>query len=75
MNLDSALLIPFVPVVVLVIGLIGWAVIDIVRAPRVRHLPKAIWVLVVVLCVPVGAVLYLVLGRDRRQVLRDEEAR
>ncbi|GAA2908123.1 Na+/glutamate symporter [Microbacterium keratanolyticum] len=71
-RIDPAMLIPLAPVLILVAVLIGWSLVQIVRAP-VRHLPKWAWALVVVLVVPLGAVIYLIGGRARGQELRDED--
>jgi hypothetical protein len=41
-----------------------------VRAPSVRHLPKALWAVVIVLVsAPFGALAYLVFGRNRDAVV------
>lgn len=73
-NFDAAMLIPLIPVLVLAILLIGWSLIDIARKP-VRHLPKWAWALIVLLAIPLGAVIYLIIGRTRGQKLRDEDLR
>lgn len=52
------------PLVVLQYSLAIWALIDLARRPRVRHLPKAAWVAVVLLVSFFGAIAYLVLGRE-----------
>jgi membrane protein implicated in regulation of membrane protease activity len=74
-NLDPAMLAPLLPVLLLAAVLIVWALIDIIRRPAVRHLPRWAWALIVLLAVPLGAVLYLVLGRVRGSRLREEDLR
>jgi ABC transporter related len=61
----------WIPVIVLVTIMVVACLIDIVRRPRVEHLPKAAWALIVVLVVPLGAVAYLTLGRGRGTTLSD----
>lgn len=61
----------WIPVIVLVTIMVVACLIDIVRRPRVEHLPKAAWALIVVLVVPFGAVAYLTLGRGRGTTLSD----
>ena len=61
----------WIPVIVLVTIMVVACLIDIVRRPRVEHLPKAAWALIVVLVVPLGAVAYLTLGRDKGTTLSD----
>lgn len=73
-NFDAALLVPLIPVLALTLLLIGWSLIDIARKP-VQHLPKWAWALLVLVVVPLGAVIYLVIGRTRGQKLRDEDLR
>ncbi len=45
-------------------GFAAFCLYDLVRAPRVRHLPKEIWALVIVISIPVGGIIYLALGRE-----------
>lgn len=73
-NFDAAMLIPLLPVLILAALLIGWSLIDIARKP-VQHLPKWAWALIVLLAIPIGAVIYLIIGRTRGQKLRDEDLR
>ncbi len=55
-----------VPVAVLVLGLDGYCLVNLVRAPSVRHLPKPIWAAVILfVSAPLGAILYLCFGADR----------
>lgn len=61
----------WIPVIVLVTIVVVACLIDIARGSRVKHLPKAVWALIVVLVVPLGAVAYLALGRDSRTTLSD----
>lgn len=68
------MLIPLLPVLILAALLIGWSLIDIARKP-VQHLPKWAWALIVLLAIPLGAVIYLIIGRARGQKLRDEDLR
>jgi ABC-2 type transport system ATP-binding protein len=59
-------LLALAPLLALVVGLIAYCLVDLIRAPSVRYLPKPVWALIIVLCsVPVGAIAYLIFGRDR----------
>jgi hypothetical protein len=54
------------PIVILAILFDVYCVTDIVRSPSVRHLPKTVWVIIILLVsAPWGGLLYLFLGRDR----------
>lgn len=74
-NIDPGLLLPLLPVLVLTVLLIALCLVDLARRPRVKHLPKAVWALIVLFAVPMGAVVYLVIGRDKGVALRDEDLR
>jgi ABC-2 type transport system ATP-binding protein len=55
-----------IPVAVLIVGLDGYCLVNLVRAPSVRNLPKPIWAIVILLVsAPLGAILYLCFGADR----------
>jgi Phospholipase_D-nuclease N-terminal len=54
------------PVVVLALAFDVYCLTDLVRAKSVRYLPKFVWgVIILLVSSPLGAVLYLLLGRDR----------
>jgi uncharacterized membrane protein HdeD (DUF308 family) len=53
------------PVLLLAVGFVLWVVIDIVRSPSVRHLPKWAWIVISCISIPVGGLVYLLLGRER----------
>jgi ABC-2 type transport system ATP-binding protein len=55
-----------IPVAVLILGLDGYCLVNLVRAPSVRNLPKPIWAVVILfVSAPLGAILYLFFGADR----------
>jgi hypothetical protein len=65
-RLPSALLLALVPLLVLVVALDIYCLIDLARARSVRNVPKFVWVIVIVfVSAPIGALLYLFIGRDR----------
>ncbi|MDQ0644902.1 PLDc N-terminal domain-containing protein [Microbacterium murale] len=74
-DFDPAALVALIPVGILVIALMIYCFVDLARRPRVQHLPKPVWVVIVLFVVPLGAVLYLVLGRGSQVALRDEDLR
>lgn len=58
-------LLALLPLLLLVLGLMAYCLVDLVRAPSVRYLPKPVWALIIVLVsFPLGAIAYLVLGKD-----------
>ncbi|WP_354641129.1 PLD nuclease N-terminal domain-containing protein [Kitasatospora camelliae] len=52
----------------LVLALWVWAFIDCLTTPEeeVRHLPKVVWIIIVLLFPLVGSIAWLIAGRDRR---------
>src|SRR5664279_3435424 len=66
MDLSGGALLALTPVVLLVVGLVIFCLDDLIRAPAVRYLPKPLWALIILIgSIPIGPVLYLVLGRER----------
>ena len=62
----SATLLALAPLILLLAALVVYCLVDLARAPEVRYLPKPVWALVIVIgSVPLGAIAYLVWGRDR----------
>jgi hypothetical protein len=53
------------PVIAVGIAFVAYCIVDIVRAERVRHLPKWLWAIICVVSVPLGGVIYLVFGKER----------
>lgn len=63
---NSQLAYALAPIVVLAILFDVYCLQDLVRAKTVRHLPKAVWaVIIVLISAPWGGLIYLFLGRDR----------
>ncbi len=50
------------------LGLIAWAVADLLRRERVKYLPKVVWLGIVAL-IFFGGALYLLVGRDKSSEL------
>ena len=55
------------PLVVIGVAFVAYCLVDIARAPSVRYLPKWVWVAICVLSIPLGGIVYLLLGREPRQ--------
>jgi hypothetical protein len=54
-----------VPVLVICIGFVVYCLIDLARSP-VRYLPKWAWALICFVSVPIGGIVYLVVGKEHR---------
>jgi hypothetical protein len=55
-----------VVVVVVAVAITIYCLIDIARASSVRYLPKWAWVVICLISEPLGGIIYLIVGRDRR---------
>ncbi len=53
------------PLVLLALGFVIWVVVDIARADSVKHLPKWAWIVLSMVSIPLGGIVYLLVGRDR----------
>ncbi|NOR90413.1 MAG: transcriptional regulator [Anaerolineales bacterium] len=61
-NINS--LIPFlVPIVLLQLGLMAFALVDLIRRERTKS-PKWVWALVIIFVNLIGPIVYLVIGRE-----------
>jgi ABC-2 type transport system ATP-binding protein len=68
----ASLLPALVPVAALIIALDVYCLVDLVRAKSVQGPPKIVWaVLILFVSAPLGAVIYLFVGRQRRQQAPD----
>lgn len=78
MNLDNinlAQLLPLlIPIMLLELGLLVWALLDIIRRERVTGGNKVIWILVIVLVSTIGPIVYFLFGR-KEGTAEDDEAK
>ncbi len=71
-NIDLAQLLPLlIPVVLLELGLLVWALLDIIRRKRVKGGNKVVWILVVVLINVIGPIVYFLFGREEDSPEKD----
>ncbi len=56
------------PIVVIGVAFVAYCLFDIIRQPRTQHLPKAVWAVISIVSIPLGGILYLLLGRSFRPV-------
>ena len=73
-NIDLARLLPLlIPIVLLELGLLVWALLDVIRRERVRGGNKVIWILVIVLINIIGPIVYFIFGREEDSSEKDTE--
>jgi hypothetical protein len=67
-------MLPFlVPLIVVALGLLVIALVDLARRERVAGGSKLVWVLIVILVDMIGPVVYLAFGRREAYVERDTD--
>ncbi len=51
------------PIIVVLLGFVGFCLLDLKRTERVRWLPKWGWAILCVMSIPLGGLLYLTLAK------------
>jgi len=62
-NMIAQLLPVLIPLVIIQLGLLVFAVIDVVRKQKTKNLSPGVWILIICFVNMIGPVLYLILGR------------
>ncbi len=65
MRSEDVPLAALLPLVVLGVAFVAYCLYDISRG-QVRYLPKWVWVVLCLFSVPVGGIVYLLVGREHR---------
>lgn len=54
------------PIIVVVVGLafLGYCLLDLSRARSVRYLPRWVWAIICVISIPLGGIIYLIVGKE-----------
>ncbi|MCZ7533784.1 MAG: PLDc N-terminal domain-containing protein [Acidimicrobiia bacterium] len=52
-----------VPIVLVAVGFVVYCLFDLSRA-TVRYLPKWLWAVICIVSIPLGGIVYLLVGRD-----------
>lgn len=66
---NSSLLMALIPVLVLAAAFAIFCVVDILRNP-VKALPKWAWIIICCISIPLGGIIYLLVGRDADRAAR-----
>ncbi|MGV9833710.1 PLDc N-terminal domain-containing protein [Nocardia niigatensis] len=56
-----------VPLIVVGLGFVGFCWYDLYRT-QVKYLPKWAWAIICLISIPLGGIIYLIVGRDGEQV-------
>jgi len=60
-----ALLVPLIIVLVLAVCFAIYCEVDVIRSRQVRYLPRWVWAIICLISVPLGGIIYLVVGKER----------
>jgi hypothetical protein len=63
-----------IPVAIIELGLLVWALLDIIRRKNVKG-PKIVWIIVVVVIEIFGPIAYFLFGRGEESVEEDNETK
>lgn len=53
-----------VPIILLAVAYVVWIIRDIQRS-EVKHLPKPAWIVISIISIPLGGIVYLLVGKDQ----------
>ena len=56
----------FAPLIVVGVAFVAFCIVDIVKAESTKQLPKWGWIVACCVSVPLGGIIYLMIGRDDR---------
>jgi hypothetical protein len=62
--MNSLIFAVVIPLLLIQLGLIVWALVDLTKRERVRGGSKVVWVLVILLLEFIGPIVYLAWGRE-----------
>jgi len=62
--MNSLIFAVVIPLLVIQVGLIVWALVDLTKRERVKGGSKVVWVLVILIFEFIGPILYLAWGRE-----------
>jgi hypothetical protein len=54
-----------VPLILVAVGFVVFCIVDVWRAESVRYLPRWVWMTICLISIPIGGIVYLVVGRER----------
>lgn len=64
-TLDGSVAAALVPVVLVAVAFEVFCLVDVFHSEEVRYLPRWVWALLCLISIPLGGIVYLVVGRQR----------
>jgi uncharacterized membrane protein YczE len=59
-------LIPAIVVMVIAVAFAIFCEVDLFRRPEVKYLPRWVWAIICLISIPLGGIIYLVIGRAEK---------
>jgi hypothetical protein len=73
-NIEITKMVPFIiPLFLLELGLLVFALVDLIKRPAITGNSKIIWILVIVLINFIGPIIYLAAGRKEKAIDSDKD--
>ena len=67
-GLDSiGKILPFLPVILLELGLMIYALVDVAKRKRIKGESRVMWILIIVFVNIIGPIVYLIAGREKEE--------
>jgi hypothetical protein len=74
-NISVPLIVILVVIGLAELGVFLWALIDVIRRPQVKYLPRWAWIVVIFVFELIGSIVYLAMGRGETAVIEAPPAR
>jgi hypothetical protein len=52
-----------IPIAVIGLAFVIFCLFDVFRRPRVKYLPRWLWAIICCISIPIGGIIYLIVGR------------
>jgi hypothetical protein len=60
-----------IPIIVIGLAFVIFCLRDVFTRPRVKYLPRWLWAIICVISIPLGGIIYLIVGRAEEPVNND----
>jgi hypothetical protein len=74
-NISVPLIVILVVIGLAELGVFLWALIDVIRRPQVKYLPRWAWIVIIFVFELIGSIVYLAMGRGETAVIEAPPAR
>jgi hypothetical protein len=61
--MNGGLVLGLAPLLALATAFLAYCLVDLIRRPTTKHLPRWVWALICCASIPLGGIVYLLVGR------------